>query len=195
MGKGINIIGFIKRLSDRKLPDSTCILIVVVVAIITVVFVVLASCDSPSKAASKAAKIALMASVDNPESVEIQAISKPDSIFGQRYVTEKEMTAIGELMMKASDSISRAAGGLETIGLDNPQLNNLMTRQMSAMSVMRGMMFTLDDDKSKKDFSGWKVKIVYQAKGKEGYTYKSEFWAILDKTGEHVVKSFEVPLL
>lgn len=32
------------------------------------------------------AKRALMASVDNPESVKIVGISKPDSVFGREYV-------------------------------------------------------------------------------------------------------------
>ena len=45
--------------------------------------------DSGNKAQDMARK-ALMASVDNPESVKIVGISKPDSVFGREYVTMKE---------------------------------------------------------------------------------------------------------
>ena len=46
--------------------------------------------DNSENKAQDMAKKALMASVDNPESVKIVGISKPDSVFGREYVTMKE---------------------------------------------------------------------------------------------------------
>ena len=42
--------------------------------------------DNSENKAQDMAKKALMASVDNPESVKIVGISKPDSVFGREYV-------------------------------------------------------------------------------------------------------------
>lgn len=43
-------------------------------------------------------------------------------------------------------------------------------------------------------FNGWKVKIEFEAKATEGTPYRSEYWFILDKEANCVVKSFEIPL-
>ena len=60
------------------------------------------------------AKKALMASVDNPESVKIVGISKPDSVFGREYVTMKEKMALSVAMMKISRRF------MEDTDFDNP---------------------------------------------------------------------------
>ena len=49
--------------------------------------------------------------------------------------------------------------------------------------------------KEKKPFNGWKVKIDFEAKTLKGKPFHSEYWFILDKEAEIVVKSFEIPLL
>lgn len=48
-----------------------------------------------------------MASVDNPESVKIVGISKPDSVFGREYVTMKEKIALSVAMMKSAAGLWR----------------------------------------------------------------------------------------
>ena len=50
-------------------------------------------------------------------------------------------------------------------------------------------------EKVAKPFNGWKVKIDFEAKTLKGKPYHSEYWFILDKEAEIVVKSFEIPLL
>lgn len=51
-------------------------------------------CNRPDKRAAGVAETALYASVDNPESVRIVAISEPDSVFGRNYVNDDEKMAI-----------------------------------------------------------------------------------------------------
>lgn len=58
--------------------------------------------NSENKAQDMAIK-ALMASVDNPESVKIVGISKSDSVFGREYVTMKEKMALSVAMMEKSE--------------------------------------------------------------------------------------------
>lgn len=69
--------------------------------------------NSGNKAQDMARK-ALMASVDNPESVKIVGISKPDSVFGREYVTMKEKMALSVAMMKISRRF------MEDTDFDNP---------------------------------------------------------------------------
>ena len=47
----------------------------------------------------------------------------------------------------------------------------------------------------RKPFSGWKVKIEYEATDSDGQPYRSEYWFIMDKEAQCVIRSFEIPLL
>ena len=47
----------------------------------------------------------------------------------------------------------------------------------------------------RKPFSGWKVKIEYEATDSDGQPYRSEYWFIMDKDAQCVIRSFEIPLL
>lgn len=87
------------------------------------------------------AKKALMASVDNPGSVKIVGISKPDSVFGREYVTMKEKMALSVAMMKISRRF------MEDTDFDNPNIechgmSGQMKRQMDAMTALRSLMVT-----------------------------------------------------
>lgn len=78
----------------------------------------------------------------------------------------------------------------------------LYTRQLDAMTTLRALIAYGELEganphkvKEKKPFNGWKVKIDFEAKTLKGKPYHSEYWFILDKEAEIVVKSFEIPLL
>ena len=49
-------------------------------------------------------------------------------------------------------------------------------------------------DGSPQPFSGWKVKVDFEGVDVDGQGYHSEYWFILDKEAQCVVKSFEIPL-
>lgn len=95
--------------------------------------------DNSENEAQNMAKKALMASVDNPESVKIVGISKPDSVFGREYVTMKEKMALSVAIMKISRRF------MENTELDNPNaechgMSGQMKRQMDAMTALRSLM-------------------------------------------------------
>ena len=157
--------------------------------------------DNSGNKAQDMAKKALMASVDNPESVKIVGISKPDSVFGREYVTMKEKMALSVAMMKISRRF------MEDTDFDNPDsechgISRQMKRQMDAMTALRPLMVTEElntagDEASleRKPFSGWKVKVEYEATDSDGQPYRSEYWFIMDKEAQCVIRSFEIPLL
>ena len=156
--------------------------------------------DNSENEAQNMAKKALMASVDNPESVKIVGISKPDSVFGREYVTMKEKMALSVAIMKISRRF------MENTELDNPNaechgMSGQMKRQMDAMTALRSLMVSgelkpASDEarQERKPFSGWKVKIEYEATDSDGQPYRSEYWFIMDKEAQCVIRSFEIPL-
>ena len=53
------------------------------------VFCLVCCSDNLDDRAADMAEKALRASVDNPESIRILAVSKPDSVFGHTYITQE----------------------------------------------------------------------------------------------------------
>lgn len=160
------------------------------------IFFFACSSSNPKARATAVAEKSLMACVDCPETVEIKAISDVDSVFGREYVTLDERMAITTSMLKITTHVMEQTDDMENIDFGDAELAGLMERQMSAMAAIRSLTGLYDEksDKSGK-FTGWKVKIEYEAKTADGKPYCSEYWFILDKDAECVIKSFEIPLL
>lgn len=151
--------------------------------------------EKPQKRAVRVAQTALYASVDNPESVKVVAVSDPDSVFGRCYIDDGEKMAIAASMMKVNERVMSQTGDLGGLAFDNPALRELLERQMSSMSAMRYLMSADSPDSPRKPFNGWKVKIEYEAVSESGSPYRSEYWFITDRDAQCVVTSFEIPLL
>lgn len=150
--------------------------------------------DNPKKRAVEVAELVLKASVGNPKSIKIIGISQPDSVFGREYVTMDEKMSISMAMMKINEKVIQLTDGLENINLDDKEIAGLMERQMEAMAVLRSITPQANGNVTK-SFSGWKVKIEYEGMDLGGKTYRSEYWFILDKEAQFVIKSFEIPLM
>lgn len=150
--------------------------------------------DNPKKRAVEVAELALKASVDNPKSVKIISISQPDSVFDREYITMDEKMSISMAMMKINEKVMNLTDGLENFNPDDKEISVLMERQIEAMSVLRSLTPQVNDGVTK-SFTGWKVKIEYEGIDSGGKSYHSEYWFILDKKAQCVIKSFEIPLM
>lgn len=84
--------------------------------------------DNPKKRAVEVAELALKASVDNPKSVKIIGISRPDSVFGREYVTMDEKMSISMAMMKINEKVMKLTDGLENFNPDDKEISLLMER-------------------------------------------------------------------
>lgn len=152
--------------------------------------------NNPKERARTVAEKSLMACVDCPETVEIKAFSDADSVFGREYITLDERVSIATAMMKISSRVMEQTDNMENVDFQDAELAGLMERQMSAMSALRSLTGLGPDNSDKpKPFTGWKVKVEYEAKTADGKPYHSEYWFILDKNADCVIKSFEIPLL
>lgn len=58
--------------------------------------------DNLDDRAADMAEKALRASVANPESIRILAVSKPDSVFGHTYITQEEKMALSMAMVEST---------------------------------------------------------------------------------------------
>lgn len=105
-----------------------------------------------------------------------------------------EKMSISMAMMKVNEKVMKLTDGLENFNPDDKEISVLMERQMEAMSVLRSMTPQANDNVTK-SFTGWKVKIEYEGKDSGGKPYHSEYWFILDKEAQCVIKSFEIPLM
>jgi len=152
--------------------------------------------NNPKERARLVAEKSLMACVDCPETVEIKAFSDADSVFGREYITLDERVAIATAMMKISSNVMERTENMENINFEDVELAGLMERQMSALSALRSLTGLVPDDPDKpRSFTCWKVKVEYEAKTADGKPYRSEYWFILDKDADCVIRSFEIPLL
>ena len=113
----------------------------------------------------------------------------------------KEKLGLSVALMKISRRF------MEDTDFDNPDsechgMSGHMKRQMDAMTALRSLMVTEElkpagDEarQERKPFSGWKVKVEYEAIDSDGQPYRSEYWFIMDKEAQCVIRSFEIPLL
>ena len=122
---------------------------------------------------------------------EILGVSEPDSAFGTCYLSQKEKEGIMAVMQKVTETIMKRTNSMTEFNPDDKYVIDLAERQMKAMSELRSMIY--DSDK-KGEWSGWKVRVDYKAKGKNDVEYKAERWLFIDKDGKEVVRSFEIPL-
>ena len=160
------------------------------VCIALLAVLMMASCDSKERITSLA-ESDVMEHTDGHGKPEILGISEPDSAFGTGYLSQKEKESLMSVMQKVTETIMKRTKGMTEFNPDDKYVIDLAERQMKAMSELRS---TIYDSDKKGEWSGWKVRVDYQAKGKNDVEYKAERWLFIDKDGKEVMRSFDIPL-
>lgn len=150
----------------------------------------MASCDRKGRITSLA-ESDVLEHTDCQEKLEILGISEPDSAFGTGYLSPKEKESMMSVMQKVTETIMKRTNNMTEFNPDDKYVIDLAERQMKTMSELRS---TIYDSDKKGEWSGWKVRVDYQAKGKNDVEYKAERWLFIDKDGKEVVRSFDIPL-
>ena len=150
----------------------------------------MASCDRKGRITSLA-ESDVLEHTDCQEKPEILGISEPDSAFGTGYLSPKEKESMMSVMQKVTETIMKRTNNMTEFNPDDKYVIDLAERQMKTMSELRS---TIYDSDKKGEWSGWKVCVDYQAKGKNDVEYKAERWLFIDKDGKEVVRSFDIPL-
>ena len=181
----------VKATNRQRIIASILVVLIIIATVLTIKLY-----KSPREKAILLSNKALMATVDNPSTVQITNISRVDSVFGREYITPQERLMFSINMMKLHKKMMKETNGLEDLLTKNRQATEMMHRQMSAMATLRSLMPMEEPHAgAPKSFNGWKVKITYQAKSPLGKSYRSQHWFILDKDAKFVIKSFEVPMV
>ena len=171
------------------------IVIVTVCAVCLGVCLAVKKAYSPSQTAVRSARTALRESVDPKYSVDILSVSRPDSVFGRNFVTDEEKMNISMLLVKVNEKVMEETSNLENVESQSPELTELMERQISTMGVLRSLLHNDLIRQKSEPFRGWKVKIHYRSTAESGSSFESEYWCLLDRSGHHVLQSFEIPIL
>ena len=154
------------------------------------VMLFLVSCDKKGQMV-KLAEENIRQTVDYPQKLRIIAVSEPDSAFGIHYFTQKEVKGMMLMMQKVSESIMKRTNNMTEFNPGDHYVMELAERQMRAMAEIRSMIHRAGE---KGEWSGWKIKVDYEARNKDGLTYKAERWLFLDKDGKNIFNSFEIPI-
>lgn len=133
----------------------------------------------------------LSAKVSYPKQLKILGVSQPDSAFGDTYYSKSEVEGIMKIMKLVTTSILKRTNNMTNFDPNDYYVMSLASRQMATTEEIRKMV--LQSDK-KGEFSGWKVKIDYECKDKNGQTYRTERWFFFDKTCKNITRTFELPL-
>ena len=121
----------------------------------------------------------------------IKAISEPDSAFGVNYLSQHEVNSITKLMQNVTTIIMERTSNMTAFNPEDHYVMSLAERQMKAMAELRTMVYKTNE---KGEWSGWKLRVDYEAKDKYGSTYRAERWLFFDKKGKTIYKYFELPL-
>lgn len=130
-------------------------------------------------------------SVDNPNQLKILAVSEPDSAFGTNFFSQNEIQGMVMIMQKVSEEIMRRTNNMTEFNPNDRDVMFLAERQMRAMAEIRPL---IRGAKQKGEWSGWKIKVDYEAINKNGLSYKAERWMFLDKDGRNIFKTIEIPI-
>lgn len=150
-----------------------------------------AQCIDNKEKMVEVAKQRLIQSVAHPDQLKVLGVSEPDSAFGADYYTKNEIRGIMTMMAKVSAFIMKRTNNMTAFNPEDAEVMELAERQMAASAAIRSMIM---QSEKKGEWSGWKVKIDYQCKNKNGRLYRAEKWFFLDKAGKRVEKTFELPL-
>ena len=161
------------------------------IIIAVAVLLTMTACTDKSQQMVKLAEMSLRQSVGEGSEVKMLGVSEPDSAFGANYLAPDEKKAVISTMKRVTDEIMSRTKNMTEFDPNDAYVIGLAERQMKANSDLRGMLYDCD---RKGDWSGWKVKIDYEAKDGHGLEYRAERWFFLDKEGSVIFKTMEFPL-
>jgi hypothetical protein len=157
----------------------------------TILLLSVSSCTNSQHRAAELAKSHLEQSVDNPKQLKIISISDPDSVFGTIYFTEQEQKNIMIIMAQVTQSIMKRTNNFESFNANDAYVMDLAGRQMRANSEIREMLMKQTNSQ---EWTGWKVKVDFQAVNHTGLEYKAERWYFINQDASQVIKTLELPL-
>lgn len=186
-------------MKDKKLMIICSSIFGIIFIIVAVVYII--TCihrNRPEAIAIESAKTALFSVASRPDSIKILSILKPDSVFGREYASDEEKVELTLLLLQSNDSLLKQTKDFDSYDPDDDRLNDIMERNMETSTSIRNLLknnLGSLTNPQKRTFTGFRVKIEVTGISEFGNRFHSQYWFITDKTGKHVVNTFEIPVL
>ena len=161
------------------------------VMIAVAVLLMTSACTDKRQQMMDLAETSLKQSIGSGREVKIMGISEPDSAFGTGYLAPEEKRAMMATMQKVTEQIMSRTQNMTAFDPNDSYVIGLAERQMRANADLREILYNCD---KKGEWSGWKVKIDYEAHDGHNQDYRAERWFFLDKDGKAIFKTIEFPL-
>ena len=85
----------------------------------------------------------------------------------------------------------KRTNNFESFNANDAYVMDLAGRQMRANSEIREMLMKQTNSQ---EWTGWKVKVDFQAVNHTGLEYKAERWYFINQDASQVIKTLELPL-
>ena len=151
----------------------------------------LSSCNSPEAEMLQMAEEQLKGELEFPKTLEIKSTSQPDSAFGINYFTRAEINGIVKTMGAVTQQIMKSTQNMTSIDKVDYYVLDMAERQLQSAATINRI---VTNPSPKGEWSGWKIKMDYQANNKHGLAYRAERWFFFSKDGKSILKSFDLPL-
>ncbi len=149
------------------------------------------ACSNPEKQAHDTALENLKLSLENSDDFELLQVAPVDSAFGLNYFTKQELNHILKSTSAGTQKAIKYTKKFSNIADMSPAVIAAVQRQMKSNNAVRELFLR---PMRKGDFSGYKVKITYQATDARGNKYVAERWNFVDPEGKQVLRTFEIPI-
>lgn len=149
-----------------------------------------AACSDKSGNMKMLVKKYIVANNTEGSEIEISKMSEPDSTFGIAYMTENEIMYVAQQVDKTYNYIMEKTKGDNNYDFSDPKLTFLMNKQMLVASNLNEIMAK---SAKKGPHNGWKIRVRYAVKDKQGKDNKEE-WFFLDKKGEIIYTTLQINL-
>lgn len=151
----------------------------------------LTACTDKKEKMIEMAKENVRQNVKDPASVQFTATAQPDSVFGMNYLPESERRNLLKLMDLISNTIMQKTDNMTKMEPIDHYVMDLAQRQLQIGPVLAQL---IQSQTPKGEFSGWRVKVDFSAKGEHDITYKGERWVYFSIDGKEILNSFELPI-
>lgn len=134
----------------------------------------------------------LKMTVEHPESLQIIAFSEIDSVYGKNFFKNEEVI---QILDNISDFNTRLFNDpvKSAKDFDDPAMSAKIQRGIGLSDVFEKMINSNDSETN--EFSGWKMKVLYQYQNSFNDTLKNEKYFIFDKSQNHIIHFFDIPIL
>lgn len=160
----------------------------------TFFMMILPSCgreNGTDKEARMMALLNLRLTVDYPRYLNVIAFSEMDSVFGKNFFNDEEVMLI--LKNVEEFNLKNFNDSISSRDFDDPAFEARVKRGVDLSNTFQSIIDL--NGKSSTDFTGWKMKVLYEYENDFKDTVRNEKYFIFDKTKNQIIHTFEIPIL